>query len=521
MTAEPPLLLLVGIPAPLRVRAERAFRRVWAGRIAAVDRIDGSDARLAVAMADTLSNALAVVRAQAATIGWLVVGEGARQARSHRGGLPSEVPWALAPEELGDPRLVALAVRLTLEITSRRRSDRQLQAALPMADLGVAAAGVAHELGNPLTGLLTNLELARIALTDERVSEADLAALRANVSDALEGARHLARVAADLGRASSRSGRLGTVDVRAVVDTAIRLARPSLVGVEVRRVATRAALARVDEGRLCQVLVNLLKNAAEALRGQSRRVIEVEVDAEDPAATPRSARDFAGGHARESVIVRVSDSGPGVPAAVAPRLFEPYVTTRADGTGLGLALCRRYLSEMSGSISLTETSPAGTTFELRLVPAFASDHVRPTLVPDFERGRFRVLVLDDMPLIRRSILRALSPPHDVHAVATAEDALALLETHPFDVLLLDLDLGIAPAPGQTCSPGIAFHQTMRAKHPHRTPAVVFVSGDYGEHDLAYIDRHQLAWIRKPFGAEDLRQLVSELTANPRPRRGQL
>jgi CheY-like chemotaxis protein len=129
-----------------------------------------------------------------------------------------------------------------------------------------------------------------------------------------------------------------------------------------------------------------------------------------------------------------------------------------------------------------------------------------------------VLVLDDLPLIRRSILRALSPPHDVRAVATSEEALALLDAEPFDVLLLDLDLGIPPTPGQTCSSGIAFYQAMRARYPHRSPTVVFVSGDYGEEDLAYIDRHQLAWIRKPFGAEDLRHLVSELTANPRPRR---
>ncbi|MEZ4235390.1 MAG: ATP-binding protein [Myxococcota bacterium] len=502
--AERQTLLLVEIPEPLRGRVERTFHRVWAGSVRLVSKVDDDQARLAVTVRPTLDEALSVVRAQRASLPWLVVGEGARQARNQRGQLPAEVPWALTPDELTDPRLVALAVRLTLEVSGRRRGERQLQAALGLAELGAAVGGVAHELGNPLTGLLTNLELARMALADDAVSEDVLAELRANVSDALEGARHLARVAGDLSRASSRSGRLATVDVRAIVDTAVRLARPSLQQVEVRRSAHRPALARVDEGRLCQVLVNLLKNAGEALRGRERGVVEVEVDVDAD----------AGLGGRERVLVRVSDNGPGVQPALAARLFQPYTTSRTDGTGLGLALSRRYLTEMGGGITLADSSARGSTFELWVPAAAAGDAVRPTLVPDLERGRFRVLVLDDNALIRRSILRALSPPHEVTAVATAEEALALLGAERFDVLIVDVDLDGRRGEGS----GIDFHRALQTRHRAAAPAVVFVSGDYDDEALAYIERHQLAWIRKPFGAEDVRHLVSELTANPRPRR---
>ncbi|MEQ1503046.1 MAG: ATP-binding protein, partial [Myxococcota bacterium] len=258
-------------------------------------------------------------------------------------------------------------------------------------------------------------------------------------------------------------------------------------GVDVVLRARKPCYARVDETRLCQVLLNLLKNAAHAVRG--RPEARIEVDAEP---------------VLDRVLIRVADNGPGIGDDVARRLFEPWFTTRVEGTGLGLALCRQYVAEMAGTIELVNSSAMGSVFEIDLPQVAAPDTGRPTLVPDGERRMARVLVLDDSALIRRAIERALAPQHEVQVAASPADALDRLRERRYDVVFVDLHLA-----GST---GIAFYEQASLKHRDRIGDVVFLSGAFGEADLAYLEQNGLAWVRKPFGAEELRHLVTELTA---------
>ena len=131
-----------------------------------------------------------------------------------------------------------------------------------------------------------------------------------------------------------------------MLEDAARAAEASFPEVRVRRRFGALLAVEGDAARLRQVFSNLLTNAAQA---QQRGEVELEAQA-----------------AGSEVSVVVRDQGPGVPAEVRARLFDPFVTTRSSGTGLGLAICRRLVERHGGSVSLLQDRPSGATFEVRL-----------------------------------------------------------------------------------------------------------------------------------------------------------
>lgn len=488
MTA-PPLLGLFRVPPDLRPALENVLARVWTGRVAPVEApAHGDPPTLVVIGAHTIEALAESARACDAAfpeIAVLAFVPDARKLRNQRGALPTNVAWALWTDEI-DPRIVGLALRYAIEVGARRLLAERLQAVRPMADMGWIASSVAHEVGNPLTGLLTNLDLLRAQVADAARTKAalDPAAVMPLVVDALDGARHISRIAGDLGRASRQHGRVTTVEVRSVLDTARRLASELLSGIEVKTKFLNVPLVRVDETRLCQVFLNLLKNAAHALKAREGATIELELDVEP-----------------HRVVVRISDNGPGIPDVVLKRLFEPWQTTKAEGTGIGLALCRRYLAEMGATIEHHGGPGEGARFEIKLQIS-GTRPSRPTLVPDLSGGTARILVVDDTALVRRGIKRALQATHTVEEAEDVDAALKLLETQRYDVVLVDLHM-----PKKT---GLMFYEEVTERFPDRVRKVVFLSGAFGGDDLAYLEQRNLPWVRKPVGADELRALVAEL-----------
>ncbi len=493
MTSEAtgPLLALVSIPKDLLPTVESAVGRVWAGRIVKIDAIRPRDEEPVLAVMAGPDAAPVLERAQemdrtAPDVPWLLIVPTARQLRAQRA-LPPNVAWALTVEEL-EPRILGLVMRITLEFGQRRMLERRLQATRPAVDTGWVASAAAHEIGNPLTSLLTNLELARahLASTVSKKESLDGPLLLGTVQDALDGARHVSRLVQDLGRASLRAGRVVPVDVRSVVDTARRLAAEPLEGVEVKMTGRRSAPVRADETRLCQVFLNLLKNAGHALAGRPNPAIEIEIE-----------------QVKGEVVVRVTDNGPGISEESARRLFEPWYTTRAGGTGLGLVLSRRYLEEMGGTI-VSLAHEGGARFEVRLAAAAAGAAPRPTLVPDRSTVSARVLVVDDAPLVRRAIERALAHAHRVESASDIDEAIGHLKSGVFDVVFVDLHIS-----GRS---GIEFYEEVNRRFADRVKKVVFLSGGFGQEEIAYLDQRNLPWVRKPLGADELRDLVAELAA---------
>jgi CheY-like chemotaxis protein len=274
-------------------------------------------------------------------------------------------------------------------------------------------------------------------------------------------------------------GRLTTVEAVDLAESARRLCSDVLRGVSTRVVVARPVRVRADERRATQVLVNLIRNAGQAMAGRDGATLELTID--------RTA---------DTGVLRVADNGPGLPPAVAAHLFELWVTSRPGGTGLGLALARRYLTEMGGSLTHVATG-RGATFEVRL--PVGRETTLPTLVPDISLSGVRILVVDDAELIRRSLGRALASIGEVVGAADAAQARAILAERRFDVILLDMNL-----------PDDSGRRLFAEWPTAVTDRVVFLSGNYSPREQAWLEENGLRWAVKPVGAEQVRQLVLEV-----------
>ncbi|MCY1030514.1 HAMP domain-containing sensor histidine kinase [Corallococcus sp. BB11-1] len=242
----------------------------------------------------------------------------------------------------------------------RVRVERQRAEVERLVVVGQLAAGVAHEVNNPLAYVKSNLRYL-----EEEWAEgvpADLDDVRRVLEETQQGVMRIQQIVTDL-RLFSRDepGGMESCDVAETLAEAQRLASVRLrsLGVVEHDVAPDLAPARVTPRHLVQVLVNLLINAADALES---------VRPSRPAHVVLRARMEAG-----VVRVEVEDNGPGIAESALPRLFEPFFTTKppGKGTGLGLALCREYVARAGGTLEAENRAEGGARFILRLPAAGA------------------------------------------------------------------------------------------------------------------------------------------------------
>ncbi|MEM6928789.1 MAG: ATP-binding protein, partial [Myxococcota bacterium] len=417
--------------------------------------------------------------------------DGARDFRNRKRTYPARVDWIADFKELGESSL-RMAIRFARERARRRELEHRLEER-HLEDYGWILSEVAHEIRDPLQSLTANLEWAeaQVGHLQQRHEEIDLERLQEAVRDSRSGLVVVSRIAADLDR-SSRSMRLGRVDLREVFDTLRRLSRKSLHDVTLTIRHGHGPTVRASETRLCQVFLNLFRNAVQALGDRQDGTIDVVVHSPD----------------RGRVAVTVRDNGPGMPDHVAEHLFTPWFTTKATGTGIGLAVSRRYIHEMGGTLELTRTGDDGTEFRVEL-QALPGQLARPTLVPDPSILQARVLVVDDTALIRRSMERALQENHDVVTVGNVEEAIEQIRTSSFDLAVVDMHL-----PGRS---GLDLYDIVRTEPRLQMPRFLFLSGEIGPETEHILDSRGLPFVRKPVGAHRLNELVVEtLQAELRP-----
>lgn len=238
-----------------------------------------------------------------------------------------------------------------LEATSlANRQLRETQESLvrseKLASVGQLAAGVAHEVGNPLAAISGYVELLR----DGDLDPEDQQDIIERVQKQLERIRSTIRNLLDFSREDASS--FAAVSVRACIDDAVSLVRalPASKGVLLTCEIPLDARVYAAQGHLVQVLLNLLMNALDAV-SESDRNGEISVKV----------------HVANDVEIHISDNGPGIPENLAHRVFDPFYTTKepGKGTGLGLAISSRLVEDMKGNLSL-ESSELGTTFTVRL-----------------------------------------------------------------------------------------------------------------------------------------------------------
>jgi PAS domain S-box-containing protein len=433
-------------------------------------------------------------------------------ARANVAGAPVYMPDARLRTQAGvmlQAEVVALGARFegasATVIAARDLSERYaIQAQLVrvdrMASMGTLAAGVAHEINNPMAYVTTNITFA---LDELRTGDGgDPGALRAALTEALEGAERVRRIVRDLKTYSQPdSHRLVSVDVERVIDAAVNLTRT-----EVRQ---RARLVRdtrevpnvhADGSRLVQVLVNLLTNAVQAVApgAAGSNVITIRTYADDDG----------------RVALEVTDTGSGIAPEHLDRIFEPFFTTKGpgEGTGLGLSISFGIVKSFGGEIQVERRAEGGSTFRALLPCAVAQPETvaaaarASTPAPD---RRLRVLVVDDEQPIVESIARLLGREFDVATEVDAAAALERLRTDArFDVVLCDVMM-----PGMT---GIDFFQCLEAELPTLALRVVFLTGGaFTPAAKSFLDRNDRPVVEKPFEADTLRASIYRQAARAR------
>ena len=393
------------------------------------------------------------------------------------------------------------------DVTERKRMRAKLLVTDRMASLGTLAAGIAHEINNPLAYVTGNLEVAAEALADPAAVPSSVARteLLAAIDDARDGAERVRKIVHGL-RSFSRAEdeKRKQLELAGVLEAAIRL-----TGNEVRH---RAHLVRdfaptpqvvADDGRLTQVFINLLVNAAHAIP-------EGHTDANR--ITVRTRTDGKG-----RAVVEIEDTGRGMTSDVQSRVFDPFFTTKdvGEGTGLGLSICHGIVTGLGGQISLDSVPGRGTV--VRVVLPGHADAEPPVVAPVAAapapvavRRRHRVMLVDDEPQVAHTIERLLRHDYDITVALCGQEAIGhIARGVRFDAIVSDVMM-----PNMT---GIELIEELQRVAPDQAQRLIFLSGGVftaqTRERLAQIGAPQL---EKPVSAQELRAWVMRIAGDGLP-----
>jgi two-component system NtrC family sensor kinase len=382
-------------------------------------------------------------------------------------------------------------VILIEDVTEQQRLEAQIIQSDKMASIGQLVSGVAHELNNPLTSITG---LAELLL--ERPPHPELP--REHLRIIYDQAERAGRIVRNL-LTFARKG----VEEKTAVDLREVVARTSLLityelqlhGIELESdLSPDAAVVLGDRYELQQVLLNLVTNAVQAVSGLAE---------EKPRRITLSTSRTEDGKA----VLRVRDSGPGVPDHLVPYLFTPFFTTKApgEGTGLGLSLSYGLVKAHGGVLEYEAPPQGGAEFRVTL-PLFQPEITKPVEAgPHGGNGRSaerRILVVDEDPTVHR-LLSALFTPegHAVEAVRTGEQGLKLAREREYDLIIADVHAATGPAE--------LFADALLDAFPGASSRLVIAcSGE--EEFTGLLAQHPVHRVRKPFNLRDLKTVANEI-----------
>ncbi len=413
------------------------------------------------------------------------------------------------------------------DVAERRELHASLAQADRLASMGMLAAGVAHEINNPLAYVLYNIQslvedLPRLtavtqrclaALHDEKgarhddivgadadmVSASMIEDILDRAREALDGVHRIREITRGLGTFSRVEQTAKTVvDVRRAMESALNMAFNEIkYRARVVKDYGKVPPVLATEGKLAQVFLNLLINAAQAIR---------DGDVDNNRITIRT-------HAEgDRVVIEVADTGAGIAPEDTAKIFDPFFTTKGlgVGSGLGLAICRNIVAGFGGTIEVSSKLGEGSCFRVTL----------PISDVTFERGgqrrvssrppvRGRILVVDDDEGVRTALRRLLGRDHALVMASSGEEACSILETDSrFDLVLCDLMM-----PRMT---GMDLHEWLLKHNPKLARRVVFLTGGaFTPRASEYLEGVENLRIDKPFDGTNLHKLVAELVTSYR------
>jgi PAS domain S-box-containing protein len=391
---------------------------------------------------------------------------------------------------------VSTQVMIT-DITERRMMEDEVLNARKLEATGVLAGGIAHDFNNLLTGILGNIELAKMyARQDtkvcERLGEAEQATLRAK--DLTHQLLTFSK-----GGAPVKSPLAVQELIRELVNFSLRGSRvkcdfsspDDLWPIE------------ADEGQISQVMNNLIINADQAMpEGGTIRVSCENVQMADAAVPSLQAGRY--------VKITIEDTGIGILPEHRSRIFDPYFTTKQRGSGLGLATSYSIIKKHHGQITVESEPGKGSTFRIYLPATEGAVREKAPAAAELPLGQGHILVMDDESTVQesaRNMLRALG--YDVEVTADGEQAVdayqqAKREGRPFDAVLMDLTV-----PG-----GRGGKEAIRILLESDPAARVIVSSGYSNDPIMarYREFGFRGVLAKPYTLRDLGAVVQQVIA---------
>jgi PAS domain S-box-containing protein len=370
----------------------------------------------------------------------------------------------------------------------KRQMEQKSQVASRLASVGEMVAGVAHEINNPLTGVIG---YAQLLLNRENMPpdvRRDLAAIN-------ECAQRVADIVQRLLAFSHQTRpQRKLVDINELIENTLILRSYHLTANNIE-VTTRLALdlpeIMADPGQLQQVLLNLIVNAEMAMRlaqGKSKLTITTK---------------------KSDNIIKIycKDNGSGMKPEVLNRIFDPFFTTRevGQGTGLGLSLCYGIVTEHKGNIYAESKPGKGATFVVELPVVTENKPVKPVKLDVKKSGRTgkaRILAVDDEQAVSDIINRVLTDEgHKVETVDNAADALKKIKGQRYKLIILDIKMPDIS--------GMELYRRIQEIDKSLTRRVVFITGDVmGTDTKEFLSEVKAAHIEKPFTAEQLIRKVN-------------
>ncbi len=369
--------------------------------------------------------------------------------------------------------------------TAARDQRERMIASSRLVSVGEMAAGVAHELNNPLTAILGFSQLAVRQDVDD-VLKHDLDAIATEA----ERAGRIVDNLLSFARSHNSGDRVfdAAASIRKILDLREYECRVNNIEV-VTYLDPDTPRTVADTAKMEQVLLNLLANAVQAIAdGPGRGTITVGLVAIDG-----------------KVRISFTDDGPGIPPHILPRIFDPFFTTKpvGKGTGLGLSICQSIVKENGGEIRAESRLRRGTTFVVE-IPLVEVAETGPEKSPAPARApvsytMLRILVVDDEPAVVEMIARALGGiGHHVDTCRDGAEAVRMVHLNDYDAILLDIKM---PGLG-----GPAVYRCIQGLRPELTRRVLFMTGDTVSPDTRFfIEGAGAEILHKPFSLDELRQ----------------